>query len=122
METRLNEASFPFDFTPIGEAIKKAREAQGLTREELAFKVDKSVRHITSIENEGQLPSVDLLFQLVTMFDISLDQYVFPAKAPATSSRRRSVDSLLDSLDDRELAVIESTARSLCKLKDTAEE
>ena len=93
-----------------------------MTREELAFKVDKSVRHITSIENEGQLPSVDLLFQLVTMFDISLDQYVFPAKAPATSSRRRLVDSLLDSLDDRELAVIESTARSLCKLKDTAEE
>ena len=122
METKLNEAAFTFDFAPIGDAIKKARETQGLTREELAFKVDKSVRHITSIENEGQLPSVDLLFQLVTMFDISLDQYVFPAKAPATSSRRRLVDSLLDSLDDRELAVIESTARSLCKLKDTAEE
>ena len=92
-----------------------------MTREELAFKVDKSVRHITSIENEGQMPSLDLLLQLVTMFDISLDQYIFPVKSPLISTQRRRVDSLLERLDDRELAVIEATARSLCELKDADE-
>ena len=34
MDTRNND--FDFDFTPIGQAIKKARTAKGLTREQLA--------------------------------------------------------------------------------------
>ena len=34
MDTRNND--FDFDFTPIGLAIKKARTAQGMTREQLA--------------------------------------------------------------------------------------
>ncbi len=114
-----NMAESEFDFSPIGEAIKKAREAQGLTREELSARVDRSVRHLSSIENNGQYPSFDLLIRLMTMFDISLDQYVFPASKTAISSERRKVDSLLDHLNDRELAVIEATAKSLCDLKNS---
>lgn len=34
MDERNNH--FDFDFTPIGQAIKKAREARGMTREELS--------------------------------------------------------------------------------------
>mgnify|MGYP000884845645 CR=1 FL=1 len=82
-----------FDFTPIGQAIKKARETNGITRE-----------------------------QLVTMFDISVDQYIFPEKKSNKSTRRRQIDSLLDTLDDRELSVIEATANSLCKAKEQTEE
>ena len=66
------------DFMPIGQALKRAREARGMTREQLAGIIDKAPRHIQAIENEGQLPSVELLFQLASMFDISIDQYIFP--------------------------------------------
>ena len=111
-----------FNFKPIGEAIKSAREARGMTREDLANKVDRSVRHLSSIENKGQYPSFDLLVQLMTMFDISLDQYVFPDRSTTISSERRQVYSLLDSLDDRELAVIKATARSLYELRNTKDE
>ena len=38
MDERNND--FDFDFTPIGLAIKKARTAQGMTREQLARIVD----------------------------------------------------------------------------------
>ena len=34
MDERNNH--FDFDFTPIGQAIKKAREARGMTREQLS--------------------------------------------------------------------------------------
>ena len=34
MDERNN--NFDFDFTPIGQAIKKAREARGMTREQLS--------------------------------------------------------------------------------------
>lgn len=45
-----------FDFTPIGLAIKKAREARGMTREQLSGIIGYAPRHIQSIENEGQYP------------------------------------------------------------------
>ena len=66
MDTRNND--FDFDFTPIGQAIKKARTAKGMTREQLARIVDYDPRHLQAIENEGQKPSLELLIQLVTMF------------------------------------------------------
>ena len=44
MDTRNND--FDFDFTPIGQAIKKARTAKGMTREQLARIVDYDPRHL----------------------------------------------------------------------------
>lgn len=79
MDERNND--FDFDFTPIGLAIKKARTAQGMTREQLARIVDYDPRHLQAIENEGQKPSLELFIQLVTMFNISVDEYIFPNRA-----------------------------------------
>lgn len=76
MDKKIN--NFDFDFMPIGQAIKKAREAKKVTREQLAEIVDYSARHIQSVENEGQHPSFELFIQLITMFDVSVDEYIFP--------------------------------------------
>lgn len=117
-----NSIEFSFDFTPIGRAIKKAREAKGITREQLVGSLDISVRHLQSIENEGQFPSIKLFFQLITMFDVSVDQYIFPEGTVRRSSVRRRVDTQLDALDDRDLTVIEATAYSLYKAREQAED
>lgn len=69
-----------FDFMALGQAIKKAREAKGMTREQLAEILDVAPRHLQSIENEGQYPSFPLFARLVTMFNISADQYLFADK------------------------------------------
>lgn len=69
MDKRNND--FDFDFKPIGQAIKAARKAQGMTREQLARIVDYDPRHLQAIENEGQYPSLELFIQLVTMFGVS---------------------------------------------------
>ena len=76
MDARNND--FDFDFTPIGQAIKKARTTMGMTRDELARIVDYDPRHLQAIENEGQYPSLELFIQLVTMFGVSVDEYIFP--------------------------------------------
>ena len=74
MDKRNND--FDFDFTPIGQAIKNARKAKGMTREQLARIVDYDPRHLQAIENEGQYPGMELFIQLITMFDISVDEYI----------------------------------------------
>ena len=59
-----------FDFHDIGLAIKRAREASGMTQEQLAYIVDRSPRTIMYNENDGQHPSLNTFYQLVTMFDM----------------------------------------------------
>lgn len=103
MDTRNND--FDFDFTPIGQAIKKARTAKGMTREQLARILDYDPRHLQAIENEGQKPSLELFIQLVTMFGVSVDEYIFPDNEVKRSSVRRRLDAELDKLNDKELSI-----------------
>lgn len=117
MDTRNND--FDFDFTPIGQAIKKARTAKGMTREQLARIVDYDPRHLQAIENEGQKPSLELLIQLVTMFGVSVDEYIFPDNEVKRSSVRRRLDAELDKLNDKELSIVEATVSGLCKASHT---
>lgn len=107
-----------FDFMAIGQAIKKAREARDITREQLAETLDVTPRHIQSIEIEGQHPSFQLFTQLITMFDVSVDQYIFPEKKADKSTLRRQVDTSLDSFDDKDLTIIKGTANGICKAKE----
>lgn len=106
------------DFNFIGQAIKKAREAQGMTREQLARIVDYDPRHLQAVENEGQYPSIELFIQLITMFDVSVDEYIHTGKKAEKSSVRRRVNTMLDRLDDKELSVVEATVNGLCKAKE----
>lgn len=119
MDERNND--FDFDFMPIGQAIKKAREARRMTREQLSGIIGYAPRHIQSIENEGKYPSIELFIQLITMFDISVDEYIFPNKEVKKSSVRKRLDAQLDNLDDKELSVIEATVSGLCKIKEPEE-
>lgn len=72
MDKRNND--FAFDFKPIGQAIKAARKAQGMTREQLSRIVDYDPRHLQAIENEGQYPSIELFIQLDAMDIMKMNQ------------------------------------------------
>ena len=65
------------------------------------------------IENNGQHMSLQIFYELATIFSVSVDQVFFPDVKPAKSSQRKRLDKLLDTLDHRELAVVESTAQGL---------
>ena len=59
--------------------------------------------------------------KLAKMFDVSVDEYIFPNKEVKKSSVRRRLDAQLDNLDDKELSVIEATVNGLCKAKEPEE-
>ena len=102
----------------IGQAIKKAREAKGMTREQLSGIIEYSPRHIQAIENGGQFPSIELFIQLITMFDVSVDEYIHTDKGIEKSSTRRRLDAQLDLLNDKELSIVEATVSGICKAKE----
>lgn len=118
----MGEIAENFDFREIGQAIMNAREKQRITREELAEELGISARHLQSVEKEGQYPSFQLFIQLVTMFHISVDQYIHSGSPTEKTTLRRQVDALLDTFGDAELTVIEGTAQGICKAKEETEE
>lgn len=85
-----------YDFKSLGQAIKEARENRGWTQERLAQEVDLVPRYIMSIENKGQHPSFQVFYTLVTLFDISVDQFFFPKRESEKNTQRRQLDALLD--------------------------
>ena len=94
-----------FDFHDIGLAIKRAREAS-------------APRTIMYNENDGQHPSLNTFYQMVTMFDISVDQYFYPSKNKGSECRKR-IDAMLGSLDEKELKIVEATIQAMKAAKET---
>ena len=107
-----------FDFHDIGLAIKRAREAAGMTQEQLSYIIDRAPRTVMYIENEGQHPSFNTFYQLVTMVDISVDHYFFPSMNKGSECRKR-IDAMLNALDEKELKVVEATIQAMKQAHET---
>ena len=110
-----------YDFKAFGQAIKAARKAKGYTRERLGKELDIAPRYLVSIENEGQHPSLQVFYELVTFFDISVDQFFFPAKKPDKSTQRRQLEELLNSVDETDLIIVTDNVKVILKAKEVRE-
>ena len=107
-----------YDFRAFGLAIKEARTKRGMTRDEASALIPIDPRYLTNIENKGQHPSLQVLYKLVTLFELSVDQFFYPKTAPDKSTQRRQLDSVLDGLSDKDLIVVEATARGIAQAKE----
>ena len=107
------------DFHALGREIKRKREAKGWTQEYLAQLVDRTPRSIMYFENRGQHPSLNTFYQLVTLFDISVDQFFYTEGQRGENSCRKHIDVLLSSMNEKELVVMEATAEGLKKARET---
>lgn len=108
-----------FDFHDMGRAIKKAREREGMTQEQLGFIIDRDPRTVMYHENDGQHPSLNVFYQLTTMFGISVDQYFYPDTSADDACKKR-IDIMLKSLDESELHLVEELIRAVVNNKTSA--
>ena len=101
-------------------------------------------RYLVAIENDGQHPSLQVLYDLVNLFELSVDQYFHPDKKPEKSTQRRQLEALLDEkspayaahyvaylalesqreeklldeLDDPDLMVVSGTVKGILEARD----
>lgn len=61
------------DLKTVGMRIKEAREAKGLTQEELAAMVDLSPTHVSVIERGVKVTKLDTFVAIVNALDVSAD-------------------------------------------------
>ena len=107
-----------YDFRAFGLAIKQARIKQGLTREQVGAMIEIDPRYLTNIENKGQHPSLQVFYDLVSLLNISVDEFFLPVPDLVKSTRRRQLEKRLDNLSDKDLVIMESVADGIIKSKE----
>ncbi|MCB5811489.1 helix-turn-helix domain-containing protein [[Ruminococcus] lactaris] len=107
-----------YDFRAFGLAIKEARKKQGLTREQVGAMIEIAPRYLTNIENKGQHPSLQVLYDLVSLLNVSVDEFFLSSDSLAKSSRRRQLESKIDNFTDADLVIMESVADGIVKYKE----
>ena len=90
-----------YDFKAFGAAIKAARNEYGESRKKVSDELYISPRYLANIENKGQQPSLQVFYDLVTRYHISVDQFFFPNSNAEKSTGRRQLDALLDGMSDK---------------------
>ena len=71
------------------------------------------------LKTRGHHPSLNTFYQIVTLLDISVDQFFYPDRQNSESDCRQHIDRLLNSMDEKELTVMEATAEGLQKARET---
>lgn len=112
------EAHRRLDFKAIGKAMRDARLSEGWTQEEAAEKLGIEQPYYQHLERHGHRPGLDLFCDIIRLFQLSADEFIFPNVRPAKTSRRMRLDSMLDRLDDDELLVVEGTIKGLLRMKE----
>lgn len=109
------------DCHALGKEIKRRRKAKGWTQEHLAQLVDLTPRSIMYIENRGQHTSLNAFYKLVTLLDISVDEFFYPDKSDGENERRKHIERLLNGMDEKELTIMETVAEGIEKSRTGAE-
>ena len=104
--------------TPLGEDLKAARRAMGLSRKDLAELVGIDPRYLANIENSGSLPSLPICHALVKVCKLPLERYFFDWDSCGDSELRQRVSHKLALCGEAFLPVVEGTLDGILRVQE----
>ena len=105
-----------YDFKAFGAAIKAARLERKESRKKVCDEMYLSPRYLANIENKGQHPSLQIFFELMLRYNISVDQFLLERPA-GKNTQRRQLDVLLDDMGDDGIRVITAAAKEIVQIE-----
>lgn len=108
-----------YNFKPYGAAIKAARKENKESRKKTCDAMYISPRYLANIENKGQHPSLQIFFELMLRYNISVDQLLF-GRSKGKSTQRRQLDAVLDGMSDEGIRIVMATAREIAEIEQQA--
>lgn len=97
---------------PLGESIKKARIAMGMTQSEVADKIDIDARTIINIENHRGNPKMEVLYPLVRCLQVDPWELYYPElKNKGTAFSQMQI--LMAGCSEQEIEALLPIARSV---------
>ena len=106
-----------YDFKAFGAAIKAAREGCKESRKKVGDEMFISPRYLANIENKGQHPSLQIFFELIQRYHISVDQFLLETP-PEKNTQRRQLDALLDGMSDTGIRIVTASKKRPSKLPE----
>ena len=105
-----------YDFKAFGQAIKAARTERKESRKKVSDEMYISPRYLANIENNGQHPSLQIFFELMLRYHISVDQFLLDTQ-PEKDTKRRQLDALLDDMSDTGIRIVTATAKEISEVE-----
>ena len=104
------------NFKEFGAAIKAARTGRRESRKKVCDEMFISPHYLANIENKGQHPSLQIFFELILRYNISVDQFLLERPA-GKNTQRRQLDVLLDGMGDNGLRIVTATAKEIVQIE-----
>ncbi len=105
-----------YDFKAFGEAIKNARKGRKESRKKVSDEMYISPRYLANIENNGQHPSLQIFFELIQRYNISVDQFLLDTPTEKGTNRRQ-LDALLDDMSDTGIRIMTAAAKEIIEVE-----
>ena len=105
-----------YDFKAFGEAIKAARTGRKESRKQVSDEMYISPRYLANIENKGQHPSLQIFFELMLRYNISVDQFLLDTPV-GKDTKWRQLDALLDDMSDNGIRIVTATAKEISEVE-----
>ena len=105
-----------YDFKAFGAAIKAARLERKESRKKVCDEMYLSPRYLANIENKGQHPSLQIFFELMLRYNISVDQFLLE-RPTGKNTQRRQLDALLDGMSNKGMQIIAATAKEIAEIE-----
>ena len=105
-----------YDFKAFGAAIKAARLERRESRKKVCDEMYLSPCYLANIENKGQHPSLQIFFELMLRYNISVDQFLLE-RPTGKNTQRRQLDVLLDVMGDDGIRVITAAAKEIVQIE-----
>ena len=109
-----------YDFKAFGAAIKAARTGRKESRKKVSDEMYISPCYLANIENNGQHPSLQIFFELMLRYNISVDQFLLDMPTEK-NTQRRQLDALLDGISDTGLRIVAATAKEIAEVEKVDE-
>ena len=109
-------------FETFGADVKAARKAKHLSRKAMAEKVNIDWRYLANIENDGTIPSLPVIIQLIRNCGLPVERYFNPEIMREESEQRQRVSHKLKLCPEHYLPVIEGAIDGALKIEQSAKE
>ena len=104
-------------FETFGSDVKAARQAKRISRKAMAEKVNIDWRYLANIENEGAIPSLPVIIQLIKPCGLPVERYFNPEIMREESEQRQRVSHKLKLCPEEYLPIIEGAIDSAIQIE-----
>lgn len=94
----------------MGFRISTQRRKLKMTQEELAEKVDVSVKHISAIETGRTKANIELLYDIATCLDVTIDYFTFGI---VKKNKFSEIEEYLRECSDEEIDTIKIIVKAI---------